>query len=108
LHNSRGKDGVHKSIPWKKGRGASAGNQNAKKGIALPEWLRLESVESILMFIRQVLIPCTLSGKIGTRQSSAITTACKVLLDYDADLRDLEEIKRFNAYTLGLSTHELV
>jgi hypothetical protein len=40
--------------------------------------------------MREILIPYTLSGRIGTRQSSAITTACKCLLDYDR-LQELEE-----------------
>jgi len=45
------------------------------------------------MFMREILIPYTLAGRIGTRQSSAITTACKVLLDYDADLRNLKKLQ---------------
>lgn len=77
---------VHKS---NRGRGAPAGNGNAKKGMVLPDWLKLQTSDEILRFMREVLIPYTLSGRIGTRQSSAITTACKVLLDYDR-LQELE------------------
>jgi hypothetical protein len=81
---------VHKSI---RGRGAPRGNVNARKGISMPQWMNLEDVESILRFMRQVLIPLTLSGKIGTRQSSAITTACRVLLDFDDDILRLREME---------------
>jgi hypothetical protein len=59
----------------------------------MPEWLNLDEPESILKFIRKILIPYTLADRIGTRQSSAITTACRVLLKFDADLRHLEEMK---------------
>lgn len=69
------------------------GNRNARKGIILPDNIKLDCVEGILAFMRSVLVPSTLSGEIGTRQSSAIATACKILLDYDADLRALEEIR---------------
>ena len=65
------------------------GNANAKKGIVLRE-LKLDSAESILTFMRTILIPDTLAGRIGTRQSSAICTACKALLDY-ASLGSLEK-----------------
>lgn len=80
---------MHKSIPWKRGRGAPEGNRNAAKRMTMPEWLHLDDPESILKFMRKILIPYTLAGRIGTRQSSAITTACKVLLEYD--LQELEE-----------------
>jgi hypothetical protein len=52
--------------------------------------LKLETSDEILTFMRKVLIPQTLAGRIGTRQSSAITTCCKVLLDYDR-LGELEK-----------------
>ena len=81
---------VHKST---RREGGQLRNGNAKKGIVLPDNVKLDTVEGILTFMRTVLIPSTLSGEIGTRQSSAIATACKILLDYDADLRALEEIK---------------
>jgi len=59
----------------------------------------LQDPESVLRFIRTILIPYTLAGRIGTRQSSAITTACKVLLEYD--MRDLarrtEELEKSSA-----------
>ncbi|MGA2626115.1 MAG: hypothetical protein ABSF63_03520 [Candidatus Bathyarchaeia archaeon] len=84
---------VHKSIPRKRSRGAPIGNGNARKRIIIPNRLRLDDVESILKFMREMLIPFTLSGKIGTRQSSAITTACRTLLDYDNDLRHIQEIE---------------
>ncbi len=72
---------VHKS---NRKRGAPPGNSNAAKGIQLPDWLNLETSDEILTFMRKILIPSTLSGRIGTRQSSAITTACRILLEYDS------------------------
>jgi hypothetical protein len=56
----------------------------------MPAWLRLRSSDEILRFMREILIPQTLAGRIGTRQASAITTACKVLLDYES-LQELEK-----------------
>lgn len=73
---------VHKSRKKNEAQ-ARYGNGNAKKAMVLPEWLNLESSESILMFMRKILVPYTLAGKIGTRACSAMTTVCKVLLDYD-------------------------
>ncbi|MGA2460866.1 MAG: hypothetical protein ABSF82_05545 [Candidatus Bathyarchaeia archaeon] len=81
---------VHKTT---RREGGQPGNRNASKRVAMPEWLNLEEPASVIKFIRTILIPYTLAGRIGTRQSSAITTACKVLLDYDADLQHLEEMK---------------
>jgi hypothetical protein len=86
--SSLGQAVVHKSN-GKRRCGAPAGNGNAKKGIVLPDWLKLDSSDEILTFMRKILIPYTLAGKIGTRQSSAICTAVKVLLDYDA-LKEIE------------------
>jgi len=74
----------------RQGAGALPGNGNARKGMALPAWLNLESSESILKFIKTILIPAAVSGRLGTRQVSSITTACKVLLDYQS-LQDLEK-----------------
>ena len=78
---------VHKTT---RGEGGQPGNGNAKKGMQLPSWLSLKTSDEILRFMREILIPYTLSGRIWTRQSSAITTACKCLLDYDR-LQELEE-----------------
>jgi hypothetical protein len=63
---------------------------NGRKGIHLPAWLKLNTSDQILRFMRKILIPYTLSGQLGCRQSSAITTCCKVLLDYD-QLQELEK-----------------
>ena len=76
------------------GRGAHAGNGNARKEVPLPAWLKLPDVPSILLLMRTILIPASLSDRIGTRQSSAITTICRALLDYDADLRHLQGIEK--------------
>jgi hypothetical protein len=89
---------VHKSIGK---RGAPAGNKNAQKRMNLPDWLKLETSDDILRFMREILIPQTLAGRIGTRACSALTTACKCLLDY-AELQELE--KRVEA----LETKEIV
>lgn len=72
------------------GAGPPKGNVNGRKGIQLPGWLKLKSSDEILTFMRKILIPYTLSGQLGCRQSSAITTACKVLLEYES-LQDLEK-----------------
>ena len=55
-----------------RGEGGQPGNGNAKKGIVLPDGLKLETSDEILTFMREILITYTLAGKIGTRQSSAI------------------------------------
>lgn len=49
---------MHKSI-----RGPPKGNRNARKGIVLPDGVKLDSVEGILEFMREVLVPSTLSGE---------------------------------------------
>ena len=72
------------------GAGAPLGNSNARKGIPMPDGLKLESSDEVLRFMRVILIPSTLAGKIGTRQASAIITACKILLDYEP----LEELEK--------------
>jgi hypothetical protein len=77
---------VHKSNGR---RGAPRGNGNAKKGIQLPDWLKLETSDEILTFIRTILIPYTLSGQIGSRQAGAVNNSVKVLLEFGR-LEDLE------------------
>jgi hypothetical protein len=72
------------------GAGAPRGNVNGRRGIQLPDWLKLKTSDEILRFMREILIPATLSGQLGCRQSSAITTACKLLLDYES-LQSLEK-----------------
>lgn len=39
--------------------------------------------------MREILIPFTASGKIGTRAASVVNTSLKLLLDYES-LQDLE------------------
>jgi hypothetical protein len=77
---------VHKTT---RREGGQPGNGNAKKRIELPAWLKLDSAESILKFMRTILIPGTLSGKIGTRAASAVNTSLKILLDYES-LQEIE------------------
>ena len=74
------------------GSGAPPGNVNAQKSIELPDWLRLDDAPSILKFVREILIPSTLGGKIGSRASSTVATCCKLLLEHDDDLRHLQEV----------------
>jgi len=84
---------VHKSISRggrRPGSGAPRGNGNARKGVRLPDWLKLTSSEEVLDFMRKILVPYGLSGQLGSRQVSALTTICKVLLDYDR----LEELEK--------------
>lgn len=64
------------------GAGAPVGNANGQKRIiALPEWLDLEKPESIRRFLREVIVPAALSGRLGVRTVTAVTSICKVLLD---------------------------
>jgi len=37
-----------------------------------------------LRFVREILVPSAISGKFGVRTVTALTSICKVLLDYDA------------------------
>jgi hypothetical protein len=63
------------------GAGAPEGNTNPQKRIVLPEWLDLTTPEGVRKFMREILVPSAISGKLGVRVVSAVTTACKVLLD---------------------------
>jgi hypothetical protein len=73
--------------------GPPEGNTNAQKRVPLPDWLNLESPDGVRRFMREILVPSALSGKLGVRVVSAVTTACKVLLDsQEAELLErLEE-----------------
>jgi hypothetical protein len=77
----------------RRGAGAVTGNKNAQKRIQLPESMRLDSVESVLEFVRTILVPATLNGSIGVRQSTAVTSALKLLLEFDPDLAHLKEVE---------------
>jgi hypothetical protein len=79
----------HSSGVHKLKRGPPKGSHNARKGVALPDDLRLDSADGVLRLMREIVIPYTLSGEIGTRQSSAVTSAAKILLDYSS----LEEME---------------
>jgi hypothetical protein len=74
----------------KSDRGGQPGNENALKKLRLHEPLSLETDDEVLRFIRSILIPETLRGNLGTRSCSALTTACRVLLDYGEGLKELE------------------
>jgi hypothetical protein len=84
--SSRSKPVVHKTT---RPEGGQRGNRNAVKEFVLPEWLKLDSAECILQFMRTILIPNTLAGRIGTRAASAVNTSLKILLDYES-LQDIE------------------
>lgn len=62
-------------------RGAPPNNANPQKRIQLPDWLNLESPDGVRRFMREILVPSALSGKLGVRVVSAVTTACKILLE---------------------------
>ena len=66
------------------GAGAPAGNANGQKRAALPEWLDLQSSDGILRFMREILVPCAITGQLGVRNVTALTSVCKVLLDYES------------------------
>jgi hypothetical protein len=55
---------------------------------------KLDDSASILRFIKEVLIPYTLSGQIGMQQSSTIVTACKTLLDYESLIKLEDRIEQ--------------
>jgi hypothetical protein len=64
-----------------RGPGAPPNNANPQKRIELPDWLDLTTPEGVRRFMREILVPNAISGKLGVRVVSAVTTACKVLLD---------------------------
>lgn len=66
------------------GAGAPGGNRNGQKAIPLPENFDLETSEGILRFIKSVLIPSALTSSLGVRSVTAITSCCKLLLDYES------------------------
>lgn len=39
------------------------------------------------------MVPCPLNGSIGVRQSTAVTLALKLLLEFDPDLAHLKEVE---------------
>lgn len=75
------------------GAGAPRQNTNGQKRVPLPEWLNLESPDGIRRFMREILVPSAISGKLGVRIITALTTLCKTLLDSEEGkiLEDLEK-----------------
>jgi uncharacterized protein Yka (UPF0111/DUF47 family) len=47
----------------------------------LPENLDLEDPEAIRGFVKSILVPAALTGKLGVRVVTAVTSALKLLLD---------------------------
>ena len=86
-----------KRVVHERMRGGQPSNTNAQKRLPLPEWLDLESPAGIRRFMKEILVPSAISGRLGIRTVTALTTLCKVLLDSHRDelLADLE--KRLDA-----------
>ncbi len=73
--------------------GAPVGNTNPQKKIQLPSWLDLTDPEGIRRFLREILVPSALSGKLGVRVVTAVTSICKTLLD-SQQATILEELQK--------------
>jgi hypothetical protein len=84
---------------------ARPGNRNAQKSVEMPD-CDLSTRLGVQRFVRDFLIPTAVSGKLGVRTITALTTCAKLLLDsQEADLlevlegriRSLEEVKGMKA-----------
>jgi len=74
------------------GAGAPAGNLNGQKSVKMPD-CDLSTRRGVQKFVRDFLIPAAVSGKLGVRTITALTTCSKVLLDaQEADV--LEELEK--------------
>lgn len=71
---------VHKST---RREGGQPGNGNARKGLELPAGYSLDSSVEVTRFLREVLLPSTMSGVLGSRAASAINSQLKLLLDFN-------------------------
>jgi hypothetical protein len=60
---------------------ARPGNRNPQKHVSLPEWLDLTSPEGVRRFMREILVPTAITGQLGVRVITALTSICKTLLD---------------------------
>ncbi|GEM_PF-1011540 len=60
---------------------ARPGNTNPQKRVTLPEWLDLTSPEGVRRFMRETLVPTAITGQLGVRVITALTSICKTLLD---------------------------
>ena len=95
-----GKRSSRRVVHEQSAAGAPVANTNAQKRIELPSWLNLESSENVLRFMREVLAPSAIKGKLGVRTVTALTTLCKVLLDYESlaklekRIMELEKVKK--------------
>ena len=72
------------------GAGAPESNCNAQKKLLMPDGHDLSSSVGICKFLREFVVPAAVTGGLGVRNVTAITSACKVLLDYES-LEKIEE-----------------
>lgn len=84
-------------------RGGQPSNTNSQKKIELPRDLDLSSPTAIRKFLAQTLVPAAISGQLGVRVVTGVTSALKVLLDsqetellegLDRRLTELEKAKK--------------
>jgi hypothetical protein len=81
---------VRKRGGSRRGAGAPLLNTNRQKKIALPTGLDLGSPVAVRRFLREILIPAAISGRLGVRTVTAVTSALKLLLDsQEAELLEL-------------------
>jgi len=69
--------------------GGQPGNLNRQKSVKMPDDCDLSKREGVEKFLREFLIPAAVSGELGVRTITALTTCSKVLLD--AQTNDLLE-----------------
>ncbi len=73
---------------------ARPGNRNAQKSVEMPENCDLSTRQGVEEFVSGFLIPAAVSGKLGVRTVTALTTCSKVLLDaQEADLLESLEAR---------------
>ncbi len=86
-------------------RQSRPGNLNAQKSVEMPD-CDLSTRQGVEKFLREFLIPAAVSGKLGVRTITALTTCSKVLLDaqtndsieaLDQRIKLLEETKGVKA-----------
>jgi len=81
------------------GAGAPLSNTNSQKKLQLPEGFDLSNGEGICRFLREFVVPAAVTGGLGVRNVTAITSACRLLLDFlglevlEQRIKSLEEAK---------------
>jgi len=85
-----------------RGRGAPAGNENAKKSLKWLETYDLSSPQGVDDFLEEV-IKRTWTGELGTRAAGALNGSLRILLEHltlpalEARVKSLEESKDVKA-----------